>query len=518
MNICIFVDKTYSAIDRMAQAVRIHNPHFNIQIFPLHPKRNDADTLFKAHDLLRWADLVDIHYWKSGEVLRASFPVDFESKPKIVCHFNPYDFDKLEWLKIYNQVVCNNKTIQNRMLYSHLIPMGIDLDFFRFNSNYTEEKVVMMSVARIESKKGVLEIAQVCKELGYKFILVGRVSDGSYVQEVLNQGAEFIENATEEILRDIYYKSAIHVCNSVDNFESGTLPILEAMACGVPVLTRNIGHVPDIYDGGNMVVRMGKKEDIKDLKKHLKDLMENRDLRLKIREKAWKTVKNRFDKRMAREFSKLYYKVLGKDHPLISIIIPTFDNHEAFIECLAAAANQDYPNLEIIVADSGNISVEKLITAYKLHGKVPLKYIRFENYGRFTLAEARNRAVVESQGEYLVFCDDRLAMAQDAVSSFLVGAKPNSWFWGVKDSYIKDFVENFSFIRRVDLIKGGMFCERIDRYGGMSQEIRERFSQLGYNFELIQGAKATSVSRSKNSEKKRQDTIESKFTLYKLYG
>ncbi|MBU1759384.1 MAG: glycosyltransferase, partial [Bacteroidetes bacterium] len=56
--------------------------------------------------------------------------------------------------------------------------------------------------------------------------------------------------------------------NSLFDFESGTLPILEAMACGVPVLTRNIGHVPDLFDGKNMVIREGEQNDVEDLKKN----------------------------------------------------------------------------------------------------------------------------------------------------------------------------------------------------------------------------------------------------------
>ena len=37
----------------------------------------------------------------------------------------------------------------------------------------------------------------------------------------------------------------LSVCNSVDNYESGTLPILEAMACGVVVVGYDVRGVND---------------------------------------------------------------------------------------------------------------------------------------------------------------------------------------------------------------------------------------------------------------------------------
>src|SRR3990167_8932184 len=488
MKIAIFVDKPFSAIDRLAQIVVKYNPHFDIKIFYVHPKRNDADSLFQAQDALKWADLIDVHYWKSGLVLKTTFAVYFENKPKILCHFNLYDLEKEDW-KEYKQIVVGNQTQQNLLPRAILIPYAINLDFFRFNEQYTEEKIVNMTVARIESKKGVLEVAQACKDLGYKLRIVGRVSDGEYMQSVLDVGGDitFIENATEEILRDEYYKAAVHICNSTDDFESGTLPILEAMACGMPVLTRNIGNVPELFDGTNMTVREGKKEDVEDLKKQLKELMENRDVRLRLRDKAWKTVKNRSDKKMARQFSKVYYQVMSdvKEKPLVSIIVPTFDRGDAFLDCLAGIAVQDYPNFELVIADSGSFVMEAVARKFRTQTNIPTKYVRFEGYGKYTLAEARNRAVIEAQGEYLVFCDDRLKLEPNCISEFISNAKSKTWFWGTKDNTTKDFVENLSCVKRSDLIRAGMFNERMDHYGGMSQEIRTRFAEQGFGFEFI---------------------------------
>src|SRR5690606_11371299 len=105
----------------------------------------------------------------------------------------------------------------------------------------------------------------------------------------------------------------------------------------------------------------------------------------------------------------------------------------------------------------------------KEQSDVPIKYIHFPHRGTYTLAEARNLGVIEASGDLLVFCDDRIQMEDNAVTEFATYMKPKTWAWGVKDDVVKGFVENFSCVRRDDLISGGMFCERVQWYGGMSQ-------------------------------------------------
>jgi len=302
-------------------------------------------------------------------------------------------------------------------------------------------------------------------------------------------------------------------------FCGNTLPILEAMACGIPVLTRSLGHVPDLYNGKNMVIRNGEQNDIEDLKINIKQLMENREQRLKIRNYAWDTVKNRDDRSMAHVINRMYYSIYEKELELFSIIIPTKDNPEAFIESLLGAINQTYTKKEIIVVDSGNTSIKKIIDEAKKSVPVTIKYIKFNHNNTYSLAEARNRGIIESDGKYIVFCDDRLKMEPDALFHFNIHKKNNTWLWGVKDDSPKGFVENFSCVGRRELITGGMFCERMQWYGGMTQEIRARFEkEKGLDFILIPEAKAKSVKRAKSRKSRRNDIINAKHLIYKMYG
>jgi glycosyltransferase involved in cell wall biosynthesis len=517
MKILTLVDKKGSAIWTLAKSVQKHAKHFDIIVQDFHPKRPSIDQLEVTPGLLEEADLIDVQYWKTGEKVKELYPDIWHKKKKILTHHNPYDLHKLDW-KDYIKVVVTNDEQQVSLPNATKIPLGIDLDFYEYNEELTEDKTVMMCVARIEGKKGVREVAQACKELKYKFILIGRISNGKYMDEVKEASGEYLEfheNVSEEEKLELYKRSGLHICNSIDGFETGTMPILESMAVGVPVLTRSVGHVPELFNGKNMIIRQGLPNDVELLKSEIKEIMENHPRREKIREYAWDTAKLWGDKRMARRFSSLFYSVLSED-PLISIIIPTYNRGENLIESIAGAVGQTYESKEVVVVDSGSESAETIVNEFMNHTKVPIKYIRFEREG-YTLAEARNRGVIEAEGEVLVFCDDRLKMEPNAVEVF-ANVMSNQWWWGSKGGYRKGFVENFSAVQRETLIKYGMFCERMDRYGGMTQEVRTRFEKNGVNFVGIDGVNANQIVSTKGKHSRRKDIIASKLKLFKMYG
>lgn len=539
MKILALVDKQTSAIGRLMLTVQKNNPHLNIQVVDLHPKRPEIEQIKRAADTFKDCDVFIAAYWKSAEKLRQF--VDIRQKPSILCHFNPYDtkldrkrasefadhmaFDDnghVRWSQMYDIVIVPNEDMQSVLGYAQYIHQGIDLSYWKFHDKYTDSKTVQMVSSRIEGKKGVKEVAKACYELGYKFILIGRVSDGGYFEEIMkeNPDTDFREDVTEDDLYKSYTESAIHVCNSIDDYESGTTPILEAMAVGVPVLTRRIGHVPDLFnDRDNMIVRSGASNDYGDLKKELKALMENPLLREKIRKNARGTVKNWTGEKMAIKYCDAIYEASkgGEDMPFVSVIVPTFDRPEVLIQCLAKINSQTYPHIEIVVVDSGNKSVKPLIDKFVKLTNRPVKYIYFQNNGEYTLPKARNIGVLESRGGLLVFCDERIGMEPNAVGQFVNHWTFGSWLYGIKDEAPKGFVENFSAVDRKTFISLGMFNERIDCYGGQSQEIRTRFAPR-IQFQMINEARAKAIAKSTNRSGKDKSLVRAKLLLFKLYG
>ena len=174
---------------------------------------------------------------------------------------------------------------------------------------------------------------------------------------------------------------------------------------------------------------------------------------------------------------------------------------------------------KIVVSDSGEVPIKKIIHEVQKNTEVPIKYIQFDHKNNYTLAEARNRAVIEADGELLVFCDDRIKMKPNVLSVFATYHRPKSWLWGSKDGSVKGFVENFSCVARNDLITCGMFNERMQWYGGMTQEVRQRFEvKNNFDFILLQEAEADSIRRARSKNQRREDIIEAKYLIYKLYN
>ena len=99
-------------------------------------------------------------------------------------------------------------------------------------------------------------------------------------------------------------------------------------------------------------------------------------------------------------------------NPLVSILIPTYNQPEFFRQTLQSAIVQDYPNIEIIVSDdSTDDRVKNVFESYKKCGR-NLKYIK---HGGYTVESAGERSLLNmenllkhARGEFIniLFHDD----------------------------------------------------------------------------------------------------------------
>ncbi len=540
LKVVVVVDKQGTAIDRLAQGMSKFMDNIDYKIVDVHPKRPDQQQLAAFESAAIDADIIDWQYFRTAEMLRNRYDW-LKDKKQILTHHNPYSIDEQTW-DGYNLVIANNQTIYKRLgNITHapleLIYNAIDTDFWTFNQDWgfdgrtnhagkyewkgeDAKPSVIMVANRIESKKGILPVAIAAADAGMKFILVGAISDPQYFQSIMaTGGVEYHEQISDEALRDLYYKSTIHVCNSKDNFESGTLPILEAMICGTPVLTREIGIVPDIYNGDNLRVMHLDPDESEKIQKELESMLYDKKQLLKQRDAAWNTAKTMGHERRAYQYQKLYRQVLFDTTP-VSIILPIFNNPEIVRKNLNAIASQTYKNIEVIVVDdmpSEQPSENKLLVDdFKKYVSFPVRYIYTASSDHdYGLARARNEGVIEATGDIVIFIDQRMIPEPDAVEQFVFRMKPKHWIYGNKGGK-KEFVENFSAVYRQDVINAGLFNERINLYGGQSQEIRSRIRQQGFQIEYVENAKAIPTGKSSNRNRKRSDIIKMKNRLYKM--
>jgi glycosyltransferase involved in cell wall biosynthesis len=526
--VCV-VDKENTALDRLGKGVIKYHDNIDYHVVAVHPKRPDAHQLEAFERLAKEADIIDAQYYRTLYKLKEIFPWLSEKKV-ILTHNNPYAIEEQAWNDVELNVG-NNNYIYKRLgeiteSPVEYIPICVDTDFWKYNANWEPNRNVIMVANRIESKKGILEVAIACAELNLHFILVGAISDYEYFHSIsaTSPNLEFHEQISDEKLRDLYHKSTIYVCNSADNFESGTMPILESMLCGVPVLTREIGHVPELNNGENMVIHEGSKEDVMAIQERLLEMISDKNRLQSLREKGWQTAKSRSFERRAYMYQKLYRQVMWPDETPVSVVVPVYDKPDIIRKCLNAIAEQTHNNLEVIVADDSlQAESQTLIMDYAKYVPFPVRYLNTaevvigttdytKDYG---LARGRNEATIEATGDVIVYCDQRMIMKPDAIAEFLRYLVPKTWLYGNKGGK-KDFVENFSCIRREDIITFGLFNERMYAYGGLSQEIRNRLKYQGGRTEYVASAEAIPTGKSSNRNRKRQDIIKMKNRLYKM--
>ena len=84
--------------------------------------------------------------------------------------------------------------------------------------------------------------------------------------------------------------------------------------------------------------------------------------------------------------------------PLISIMMPTYNNAKYIKQAIESIYAQNYDNIEIIVVDDGSTDNTKgIVQQYK-----DIKYFYIEHKG---ISVARNTALEKSKGEYIAFLD-----------------------------------------------------------------------------------------------------------------
>lgn len=530
--VCV-VDKVGTALDRLAKGVAKYHDNLDYIVVDVHPKRPSPEQLEAFVKAAQDADIMDWQYFKTAEMLRGKYEW-LKDKKHILTHNNPYSIEDSDW-NAYDLNTGNNQYIYKRLgeitqTPVEYVPLTVDTDFWIFNTdsyfnnnwdNWEANNRVIMVANRIEGKKGILPVAIACGELNLRLVLVGAISDRDYYEAILQTGVvEFHEQVSDEELRELYYSSTLHVCNSGDNFESGTLPLLEAMLCGVPVMTRKIGHVPELYNGENMALYEGDNEDVPALVARMEEVLADKKALRDMRERAWQTAKSRSHERRAYLYQKLYRQVLHGTEKPVSVVVPVYDKPEVIRECLNAVAGQTYKNIELVVCDDFPVGLDP----YKGNQQVVREFARTVCFpvlytnkgdGEYGLARARNIGTIEATGDIIVYCDQRMIMEPDAIEEFVRHIKPKYWLYGNKGAK-KEFVENFSCVYREDVIHAGMFCERMDAYGGMSQEIRSRIRAQGIQIEYVESAKANPRGKSSNRNRKRQEIIKMKNRLFKM--
>jgi len=209
-----------------------------------------------------------------------------------------------------------------------VIPFGVNTEFFRPLNVFKDENIFqILSVGYLIERKGfeyliraMPDILKEHKHARLKIVgsgpLESRLKELIYELDIGNE-VEILRNVSDEELLLIYNSADLFVLPSIVDSQGNTeglgVVLLEAMACGLPVVGSNVGGIPDIITEGISGILLQEK-DISDISKTILLLMDDDELRKKIAHSSLEMVKNRFSwKDVSKRYVDVYNEVLNKD-------------------------------------------------------------------------------------------------------------------------------------------------------------------------------------------------------------
>ena len=241
---------------------------------------------------------------KNYQVSVNSFSNQIKSISKDTTIFLSSIYSKNELLKYFPEYKDNNLAV---------IYLGVDKNrYFKINDDFNNNKNILTQYNIPKDKKYILSLCSLNKRKNLPFLVESFVefldknpqiqdlnlvlagSKGWQVQEIFNS----IENAKkyknniiitgfveDNDINKIYNSAYAFVCPSLA--EGFGLPVLEAMQCGIPVISSNITSLPEVYGDSALSFNPYKKDE---LIKCLEEIYSNVDLRNQLISKGFKQV------------------------------------------------------------------------------------------------------------------------------------------------------------------------------------------------------------------------------------
>jgi glycosyltransferase involved in cell wall biosynthesis len=215
-----------------------------------------------------------------------------------------------------NSYINESRFLPNYKEKIEVIPNGIDLKEFENNLskaecreklNLPQDKKIILFFGNIVVYKGphiLLKAIAIIKDFikDFELVFAGR---GEMQEELIKMAKKLgveknirFTGYVEEHLKPLYFKSADIFClPSINLAEAFGIVNLEAMACGIPIVSTKLGGIPDVVEDGKSGL-LAKPNDEESLAEKLIYLLENEDAakkmgkhgKQKVRDYSWEKI------------------------------------------------------------------------------------------------------------------------------------------------------------------------------------------------------------------------------------
>lgn len=194
-----------------------------------------------------------------------------------------------------------------------VVNMGIDLHQFHPAKTKKESKEInILCVARLVPEKGVQDLLEAflkIRETNPKVRLTF-IGDGPLKQELKDFKNVHLKNVPYSKIHQEYQKADIFCLPSRETktwAEQYGMCLLEAMACGLPIVTTNSGAIPEVVGEAALVGHQG---NVKELKTNLEKLIYNEDLRHSLSKIARLRAIEKYDcRKIGKQIEKIYEEI-----------------------------------------------------------------------------------------------------------------------------------------------------------------------------------------------------------------
>lgn len=245
-----------------------------------------------------------------------SFVKNSETKIVIHCHCDTSYMVKGKVSKIIFRKICNKADkifVLNSSSYNHIknfigkesiiIPNFIKAEVLKVNSNkvVSSEIKSILYVGHIVKTKGCDDIIAIAKQMPEKiFTMIGYLSDDIKLIDKPNNIKYIGEISHDEVLNHMKNNDLFLFPTHTEGFPN---VVLEAMACGMPIISTDVGAIPDMLENkGGIII---KPRDIEDIKNSINKL---EDSKLRANMSIWNIDKVKKNYTIDKVISRIFYE------------------------------------------------------------------------------------------------------------------------------------------------------------------------------------------------------------------